>query len=70
MNLWGIPAIDQHAHNLLKPEPSARYPYTAAFAEAYDPDVVNYHVRHTFVTAEVCGTLRPSWTVNRPKLRW
>jgi predicted TIM-barrel fold metal-dependent hydrolase len=48
MDLWGIPAIDQHAHNLLKPEASTRYPFAGAFTEGYDPDVVNYHARHTF----------------------
>jgi predicted TIM-barrel fold metal-dependent hydrolase len=48
MDLRGIPAIDQHAHNLLKPEASTRYPFAGAFTEAYDPDVVNYHARHTF----------------------
>jgi predicted TIM-barrel fold metal-dependent hydrolase len=47
MNLWGIPAIDQHAHNVLKPEASIRHPYPGAFTEGYDPGVVNYHARHT-----------------------
>ena len=47
MNLWDIPAIDQHAHNLLKPEASARYPYSGAFTEGYDPAIVGYHARHT-----------------------
>jgi uncharacterized protein len=48
MDLWGIPAIDQHAHNLLKPEASTRFPFAGAFTEGYDPDIVNHHVRHTF----------------------
>ncbi|GET36504.1 amidohydrolase family protein [Microseira wollei] len=47
MDLWHIPAIDQHAHNLLKPEVFDRYPYGAAFTEGYDADIVNYHARHT-----------------------
>lgn len=39
--------IDQHAHNLLKPEARDRYPYPAAFTEGHDPDIVNFHARHT-----------------------
>ena len=52
MNLWGIPAIDQHAHNLLKPEASLRYPYPGAFTEGYDPDIVNYHTIYTAMEVE------------------
>ena len=47
MELWDIPAIDQHAHNLLKPEVIVNYPYTAAFTEARHPDVINNHACHT-----------------------
>jgi uncharacterized protein len=47
MDLWGIPAVDQHAHNLLKPEASTRYPFAGAFTEGYDPEIVNHHARHT-----------------------
>ncbi|MBW4646204.1 MAG: amidohydrolase family protein [Goleter apudmare HA4340-LM2] len=47
MNLNDIPLIDQHAHNLLKPEVAARYPYAAGFTEAYHPEIINHHVRHT-----------------------
>ncbi|OUL34015.1 amidohydrolase [Nostoc sp. T09] len=47
MNLADIPLIDQHAHNLLRPEVAARYPYAAAFTEGYDEDIVNNHARHT-----------------------
>src|SRR5581483_11905425 len=36
MNLDGIAALDHHAHNLLKPEAVARYPYAAAFTEGTD----------------------------------
>jgi uncharacterized protein len=47
MNLADIPLIDQHAHNLLRPEVAARYPYAAAFTEGYDEEIVNNHARHT-----------------------
>jgi uncharacterized protein len=47
MDLWGLPAVDQHAHNLLKPEASTRYPFAGAFTEGYDPEIVNHHARHT-----------------------
>ncbi|WP_243713840.1 amidohydrolase family protein [Nostoc sp. 106C] len=47
INLADIPLIDQHAHNLLRPEVAARYPYAAAFTEGYDEDIVNNHARHT-----------------------
>lgn len=48
MNLADIPLIDQHAHNLLKPEVAAQYPYAAAFTESYHPEIVNHHARCTF----------------------
>ncbi|MBD2679919.1 MULTISPECIES: amidohydrolase family protein [Nostoc] len=48
MNLTDIPLIDQHAHNLLRPEVAARYPYAAAFTESYDSEIINYHARQTF----------------------
>ena len=47
MELWDIPVIDQHAHNLLKPEFTADRPYAAAFTEAHHPEIVNNHVCHT-----------------------
>ncbi|WP_341524698.1 amidohydrolase family protein [Nostoc sp. UHCC 0302] len=47
MNLADIPLIDQHAHNILRPEVADRYPYAAAFTEGYDPEIINYHTRHT-----------------------
>ncbi len=47
MDLWHIPALDQHAHNLLKPEATERYAYAAAFTEAHAPEIVNHHARHT-----------------------
>jgi len=46
-DLWDIAAIDQHAHNLLRPEAVAAKPYCAAFTEAYDPAVLRRHARHT-----------------------
>ena len=47
MELEDIPIIDQHAHNLLKPEIIANYPYSAAFTESHHPDIINYHARHS-----------------------
>ena len=47
MDLSSIPAIDQHAHNLLQAEAFARMPYTAAFTEGYDARIVNHHARYT-----------------------
>jgi predicted TIM-barrel fold metal-dependent hydrolase len=47
MNLNDIPLIDQHAHNVLKPEVAARYPYAAGFTEGYHPEIINHHARHT-----------------------
>ncbi|MGK7878357.1 MAG: amidohydrolase family protein [Xenococcaceae cyanobacterium] len=47
MKLWDIPAIDHHAHNLLKPEAGEKYSYSAAFTEGHDAEIVNHHARHT-----------------------
>ena len=47
MDLASLPIVDQHAHNLLRPEAAARRPYPAAFTEGYDPEVVERHARHT-----------------------
>ncbi|QDU75365.1 Amidohydrolase [Bremerella volcania] len=47
MDLTAIPALDQHAHNLLKPEVACRKPFRAAFTEGYDPDVIAHHAQHT-----------------------
>ena len=46
--LWQIPAIDQHAHNLLRPEAVAAGPYGAFFTEGDDPAILGHHARHTF----------------------
>ncbi len=47
MNLSKIPAIDHHAHNLLKPEVMVKYPYNRFFSEAYDPKLIATHSRNT-----------------------
>ncbi|WP_203419056.1 amidohydrolase family protein [Lyngbya aestuarii] len=47
MNLWDIPVIDHHAHNLLTTEASLNLPYVAAFTEGYDPDILAHHARHS-----------------------
>jgi predicted TIM-barrel fold metal-dependent hydrolase len=47
MDLWSIPALDQHAHNLVREEVADRHPYPWAFTEAADPVVVGRHARHT-----------------------
>lgn len=47
MELGDIPIIDQHAHNILKPQAIGDYPYASAFTEGHHPDIVNYHARHT-----------------------
>jgi uncharacterized protein len=47
MDLTSIPVIDQHAHNLMRPDIMANTPYTAAFSEGYAADIVNHHARHT-----------------------
>jgi uncharacterized protein len=47
MDLWDIPAIDQHAHNLLKPDAWASLPYAAIFTESRDPAMIRHHARHT-----------------------
>lgn len=47
MDLWHIPAIDQHAHNLLRPEVAARTPFQAAFTEGAGPVILDDHARHT-----------------------
>lgn len=47
MDLTAIPVLDQHAHNLIKPEVASRTPFRAAFTEGYDPDVIAHHAQHT-----------------------
>jgi predicted TIM-barrel fold metal-dependent hydrolase len=45
LDLASIPIVDQHAHNLLRPD--VRFDYTAAFTEGYDPRVATRDVRET-----------------------
>ena len=47
MNLWHIAAIDQHAHNLVKPEAGGAVPYVSAFTEGSDPEILTRHARQT-----------------------
>lgn len=47
LNLWDIPAIDQHAHNLLTPEAAERYPFAASFTEGSDAEIINYQGRYS-----------------------
>ncbi len=47
LDLATIPIIDQHAHNLLRPEQLESFPYPAAFTEAYAPEIVDRHVQET-----------------------
>jgi predicted TIM-barrel fold metal-dependent hydrolase len=47
MDLWSIPAIDQHAHNLVREDVVATLPYPDTFTEAYDPAIVQHHARST-----------------------
>jgi predicted TIM-barrel fold metal-dependent hydrolase len=47
MNLWDIPAIDQHAHPLLEADVWASTPFTSFFTESRDPDIIRHHARHT-----------------------
>lgn len=46
-DLTAIPIVDQHAHNLLRPEQLKTFAYPAAFTEAYEPEVVDRHVPET-----------------------
>ena len=47
MNLWHIAAIDQHAHNLVKPVAGGAVPYVSAFTEGSDPEILTRHARQT-----------------------
>jgi predicted TIM-barrel fold metal-dependent hydrolase len=47
MDLANIAAIDQHAHNLVRPDVMDKTPYTAAFTEGYEAGIVNHHARST-----------------------
>ncbi|MBE9177807.1 amidohydrolase family protein [Oculatella sp. LEGE 06141] len=47
MELTHIPAIDQHAHNLVRSEVATTTPYSAAFTEGYAAEIRDRHARHT-----------------------
>ncbi len=47
INLWDIPVIDHHAHNLFTPEVAEGYPYSGSFTEGYDDEIVNIHARNS-----------------------
>lgn len=47
MDLSAIPIVDQHAHNLLRPEHARAFAYPSAFTEGYAAEVVTHHVRET-----------------------
>ena len=47
LNFADIPIIDHHAHNIIRPEIVAHYPYAKAFTEASDPQIINEHARQT-----------------------
>lgn len=47
MDLSAIPMIDQHAHNLLRPEHVRDFAYPSAFTEGYAAEVVTRHVQET-----------------------
>lgn len=47
LDLTAIPIVDQHAHNLLRPEQLETFSYPAAFTEGYAPEIVDHHVQET-----------------------
>ncbi|WP_376788500.1 amidohydrolase family protein [Thermoflexus sp.] len=47
MDLSAIPIVDQHAHNLLRPESARDFAYPSAFTEGYAAEVVTRHARET-----------------------
>jgi predicted TIM-barrel fold metal-dependent hydrolase len=47
MDLSAIRLVDQHAHNLLRPEEAAAFDYRSAFTEATDSEVVRRHAEET-----------------------
>lgn len=47
LDLSAIPIIDQHAHNLLRPERAGAFAYPSAFTEGYAAEVVTRHVQET-----------------------
>lgn len=47
MDLSSLPAIDQHAHNVLRPDSAAAVPLAAAFTEGQDPELIRGHAPQT-----------------------
>lgn len=47
MDLSHLPAVDQHAHNVLTPEAAARTPFAAAFTEAHDAESIQSSATQT-----------------------
>lgn len=47
MDLSAVPVVDQHAHNLLRPDELATFDYREAFTEAADPEAVQRHAEET-----------------------
>jgi uncharacterized protein len=47
LDLTAIPAIDQHAHNLLRPDALAQIDYLSAFTEALDPEQIERFASQT-----------------------
>ncbi len=47
VDLSDIPLIDQHAHNLLRPEHARTFAYPSAFTEGYAAEVVTHHGQGT-----------------------
>ena len=47
LDLSGIPIVDQHAHNLLRPEHLGPSTYLTAFTEGSAEEIVTRHVRET-----------------------
>src|ERR1700736_897754 len=66
LDLGQIPILDQHAHNLLKPD--ASFPYLSAFTESDDPDVIRWHAPETLFARrsirEIAAVLEcaPEWS--------
>ncbi|MDJ0659675.1 MAG: amidohydrolase family protein [Crocosphaera sp.] len=46
-DIFEIPAIDHHCHNLLQPKWVDNAAYTTAFTEGNDPEILNYHAHYT-----------------------
>lgn len=57
MDLWQIPVIDQHAHNVLKPDVAAETPYTSAFTEGCDSQTIHHHARHSLCYRRSLGDM-------------